>query len=305
MEGINSPKGKKEFGQFLRHSSSEYLSVRPPRRSSNLAQILSSKLDASSNPALKIMELQAQKRTQLGRIVSALRKKNMIPAELYGRGLENLHLTLSKKDFTKVFKQAGENTIVNVLVDDKKYPVLINDVSYNHVSDEVESVDFYQVRMDEKIKLGVPLEFFGVSSAVKEKNGLLVKSLQELEIEALPTDIPHDIKVDISKILEIGQSIYVKDLQVPANVRVMVSGETVVATVTAKITEEQELAMQQSAGGVETLKVETEEKKAERDASKEITPADAAAVASKTAPKAGGAKDAGKEPAKGREPAKK
>ncbi len=230
------------------------------------------------------MDLQVQKREKLGRGVKALRKQGFIPAELYGKGLENIHVSVPMKDFRKVYKEAGENTVVTVLLDGKKYPVLINDVSFDRITNEFESADLYQIRMDEKLKVGVPLEFFGIAPAVKEKNGLLVKSLQELEVEALPMDLPHDIKVDISGIMEIGQSIYVKDLNVPKGVRVLVDGGTVVASVTAKITEEEELAMQQAAaGGVETVKVESEEKKAERDAEK------AAA-----APAAGGAPEAAK-----------
>jgi large subunit ribosomal protein L25 len=95
--------------------------------------------------------------------------------------------------------------------------------------------------------------------------------MQELEIEALPMDIPRSISVDVSPIMEIGQSILVSDLKIPKGVRVLVDTDSVVATVTAKITEEEELAMQQkAAGGVEEVKVETEEKKAEREAGKAV-----------------------------------
>lgn len=219
------------------------------------------------------MELQVQKREKMGRGVSALRDKELIPAELYGKGLANLHLSVPLKEFRKVFKEAGENTIVNIVVEGKNHPVLIQDVSYNPVTDEMESVDFYQVRMDKKLKVGVPVEFVGIAPAVKEKNGLLVKALQEVEIEALPADIPRELKVNLSKLLDIGQSIYVKDLDVPSTVKILISPETVVATVTAKITEEEELAMRQAASGeVESVKVETEEKKAEREAVKTAAP---------------------------------
>ncbi len=210
-----------------------------------------------------------QKREKLGRAVKDLRNEGFIPAELYGRGLENLHLSVPAKEFKKVFQEAGENTIVNVLIDGEKRPVLINAVSYNPITDDVQSVDFYQVRMDEKLNVFVPLDFVGVAPAVKEKNGLLVKSLQEIEVEALPTDIPHDIKVDLSKLADIDQSIYVEDLEIPANVEVLLDPETVVATATSKITEEEELAAQQAAATpVEEVKVESEEKKAEKEAEK-------------------------------------
>ncbi len=215
------------------------------------------------------MELTVQKREKLGSGVKALRGQGLIPAELYGRGLQNLHLSVPEKEFRKLYKDAGESTVINVVLDGEKHPALIQSVSFDPLTDDFQSVDFYQVRMDEKLTVSVPLVFEGVSPAVKEKNALLVKPLQELEIEALPGNIPHDIKVDLSKLQDLDQSIYVRDLEIPANVEVLVSPDTVVATATEKTTEEEELAMQQAAaGGVESVKVETEEKKAEREAEK-------------------------------------
>jgi large subunit ribosomal protein L25 len=214
------------------------------------------------------MDLQVQKRNMSDK-AAALRQKGLIPVELYGKGAENMHLVVAVKDFKKVFKEAGENTVVNAILENNKYPVIIHEVSYDGVSGDILNIDLYKVRMDEKIKLMIPIEFIGISPAVKEKNGLLIKSLQELEVEALPMDIPHALQIDISKILEIGQSLYVKDLDLPKTAKALVDPETVVVTVTAKLTEEEELAMQQAAAvGVETVKVESEEKKAEREAAK-------------------------------------
>jgi large subunit ribosomal protein L25 len=232
-------------------------------------------------------DLQVQKR-EASEKVNALREKGFIPVELYGKGVENLHLAVSGKEFKKVFKEAGESTIVNAVVGTKKYPVIIHDVSYDGITNDVLNIDLYQVRMDEKIKIMVPIEFIGISPAIKEKNGLLIKSIHELEVEALPMDIPHNFQIDISKITEIEQSLYVKDLNLPKGIKVLVDLETVIATVTAKLTEEEELAMEQAASvGVEGVKVESEEKKAEREAAKAAAePATAAGTeASKTASK--------------------
>ena len=214
------------------------------------------------------MDLQVQKR-EMSDKAAALRQKGLIPVELYGKDVENVHAVVVAKDFKKVFKEAGESTVVNAILDGKKYPVVIHDVSYDGVSGDILNIDLYKVRMDEKIKLMIPIEFIGISPAVKEKNGLLIKSLHEIEVEALPMDVPHNFEVDISKITDIDQSLYVKDLNISKSVKVMVDPETVVATVTAKLTEEEELAMQQAAAvGVEEVKVESEEKKAEREAAK-------------------------------------
>jgi len=136
--------------------------------------------------------------------------------------------------------------------------------------------------MSEKIQTKVPLEFVGISEAVKSAGGVLVKSVQELPIEAMPDKLPHSIQVDISKLAEIGNKISVDDLAIPADVKVLVEGKTVVASVIAKVTEEQEAALRAEGAAPEEVKVETEEKKAEREAAKAAeAPASAEASAGK------------------------
>ncbi len=220
------------------------------------------------------MELVAEKREVFGRAVRMVRTQGLIPAELYGHGLPNLHLSIPSKNFLKVLKEAGENTVVTVVVGSEKFPALIYDVARHPVSDEIMSVDLYQVRMDEKIKAAIPLEFTGEAPVVKEAVGVLVKSMHEVEVEALPADLPREIAVDLGGLTELGQSIYVKDLLVPAGVRVAVDPETVVVSVTEKVSEEEEKAAQEAAAAVsvEQVVAETEEKKAEREAKKEATP---------------------------------
>lgn len=213
------------------------------------------------------MELTAQKREAFGREAGALRSEGVLPAELYGHGSENMHLSVMIKEFSRVFKEAGENTVVEIVVDGKKHPALIYDVQFHPVTDEVLHADFYEVRMDEKIKANVPLSFIGDAPAVKEKAGVLVKAMHEVEVEALPGDLPHDIKVDLSALDDIGKSIHVGDLTALKGVELLVESETVVVTVTAQMTEEEEAAL---AGTTEVseVKVETEEQKAEREAQK-------------------------------------
>lgn len=214
------------------------------------------------------IELKAEKRDKFGRAVKALRKADLVPAELYGKGVENLHLSVPIKEFKKVYKAAGENTIVNIMVDGKKYPTLIHDVAFDYLSGAPTHIDLYKVDMTEKIQTKVPLEFVGVSEAVKSAGGVLVKSVQELPIEAMPDKLPHSISVDISKLAEIGNKISVDELVIPADVKVLVDGKTVVASVIAKVTEEQEAALRAEGAAPEEVKVETEEKKAEREAAK-------------------------------------
>lgn len=214
-----------------------------------------------------VMELKAEKREKFGRAVTALRKAGFLPAELYGRGLQNQHLTLSLKDFKKIYKEAGEHTVVTVVVDGKKVPTIINDVSFDYLSGEPTHADLYQIRMDEKIQAKVPLEFTGEAPAVKNLGGVLVKTIQEIPVEALPDKIPHSFVVSVDGLVEIGNSIHLSDLAIPADVKALIDLKTVIVTIKAKMTEEQEAALAAEANP-ETVKVETEEKKAERDAEK-------------------------------------
>ncbi|MDP3901619.1 MAG: 50S ribosomal protein L25 [bacterium] len=215
------------------------------------------------------MELVVQKREKFGKKINQLRKSGFIPAELYGHGVENLHLAVQVKDFAKVFKEAGESSIVDLLIDGEKRPVLVYHTSFDPVTDDVTSVDFYQIKLDEKIKVNVPLSFIGESVAIKE-GGVLIKAMHELELETLPLNMPHSIEVDLARISSIGQSIYIKDLSLPDGIKLFVDDNTPVATVVARITKEQEDAMVQESVDVNAVKVESEEKKAEREADKPV-----------------------------------
>jgi large subunit ribosomal protein L25 len=215
------------------------------------------------------MSLSAKIRNEKGKsAIKKLRKEGLIPAELYGHKVENLHLAVNNKEFNNIFKLAGENTIINLLIEDlhkkEEIPVLIHDVQKNYLTNDIVHIDFYQIRMDEKVRTHVPLEFVGESPAIKNYGGILNKSMNEIEIEALPQDLPSSIPVDISKIQELNQSIYVKDLNIPKGVKVLVDLDTVVATVIPPKEEVVEEVVDISA-----VKVETEEKKLEREKGKE------------------------------------
>lgn len=174
-----------------------------------------------------------------------IRKEDGIPAELYGHGFSNVHLSVSAKEFNQVFKEAGESTVIKLDIegiDDKDVNVLVHEISKNPLSDEFKHIDFYRLRMDEKVKTGVPLVFEGEAPAVKEKLGLLVKAVQELEVEALPADLPHEIKVDLSGLTTLGASISVNDLVLPKGVKVLADGNTVLAAITEIVEEKVEEA---------------------------------------------------------------
>lgn len=210
------------------------------------------------------MQLKAQVREKFGKGVEALRRDGLIPAELYGHGVENMHLAVNETDFRKVFAEAGESTIIDLLVGSDTRKALVHEVQRDFVSDEVTHVDFYQVNMKEEITTSIPFDFVGESLAVKELGGLLNRVMSEIEVKALPSDLPHSIQVDISILKELGASIYVKDVSLPGGVKISVDPETVIATVS--LPKEEVVEVQPM--DVSEVKVESEEKKAEREKDK-------------------------------------
>ncbi len=216
---------------------------------------------------METIQLTVKPREITGKKVRTLRAEGLIPAELYGHGVPNVHIVVPAKEFAKVYKQAGSSTMITLDLGHEKKQAMIHEVVRDNVRDDVVHVDFYQVRLDEKIVAHVPFEFVGESVAVKDKGAIINKSLAEIEVEAFPQDVPHTIVVDLSALTDIDQSIYVKDLVLPKGVTTDLDGDMVIATATAPISEE-ELAAQAAPADVADVKVESEEKKAERDAGK-------------------------------------
>lgn len=186
-----------------------------------------------------MVQLQAQERIKLGKESKKLRAEGYIPAELYGRGVENIHIKVKEKDFNKALKEAGESTIVTVVLEGAQYPVLIHDIQRDLLGEKVTHIDLYRVKMDEEVATYVPIKFIGEAPAVREFGGVLVKSLEEVEIEALPADLPHALEVDLSILKELHQSIHIKDIALPKGVKVLIDEETAVATITEQRVEEE------------------------------------------------------------------
>lgn len=219
---------------------------------------------------MTILELKSKKRTLLGKKVKSLRREGVIPAVVYGGENKTLPIELNLKEFSKAFKITGETTLIKLLIDDKDARnVLIHDISRDPVSDEIRHVDFYEVNMTEKITTKVQLVFIGDSPAVSDLGGILVKAMQELEIRALPSDLPHQVDIDISQIRTFNDNILVKDIKLPKGVEVLENEETSVAAVVPPRSEaELEALSEQVEEKVEEVAVEAEEKTKERSEEK-------------------------------------
>ena len=211
----------------------------------------------------------------MGKKVKALRNKGLIPAVVYGGKNQSLPISVDLNEFNKILKIAGETTLVKIFIDGEKFRnVLIYDVFRDPVKDNVQHVDFYEVKMDEKIVKKVPIVFAGFSPAVVDLGGVLVKSMQELEVRALPVDLPHDISVDISVLKTFDDNILVRDIKLPNNVETLENLQTSVAVVAAPRSDaEIEALSSEVEAKVEAVKVETEEKVKEREAEKTTEPA--------------------------------
>jgi large subunit ribosomal protein L25 len=211
------------------------------------------------------MDLAVKPREITGKKVRTLRREGLVPAELYGHGIKNLHLTVGAKEFGKVLKEAGTTTVVTLVLNTEKKSAIIHEVKHNYLTGEIDHVDFYQVRMDEKMKTKVPLEFVGVAPAIKAFGAIVNKSMSEIEVEALPQNLPHSLIVDLTLLDEMNKSVYVRDIVAPKGVEILIDMETAVATATPPVEEE----VVETPVDVADVKVESEEKKAERAASKE------------------------------------
>lgn len=160
-----------------------------------------------------------------------VRASGQIPAVYYGGGKENLHLKMDYQTFRRVFAKAGESTVLELQIDNKKIPVLVYDVQFNPLNDLVSHVDFHHVDMNKEVTAKVPVKTVGVSEAVKTMGGILTVHKPEITIRCLPKDLIHEIEVDISPLADFHISLHIKDLKIPSMVKVMDNPEDTVANV--------------------------------------------------------------------------
>ena len=187
--------------------------------------------------------LQAIVRDVASKTASSVRSEGEVPAVLYGNNIANIHLTVKLGEFEKLFRKAGESTIVELkTVDGQTHNVLIQDVQRHYLTGAPIHIDFLEVSMTEKLTATVPLEFVGESIAVKNMGGTLVKVLDEVEVECLPGDLPHSIEVDISGMSTFDSEILIKDLKVAAGVQINAEPEETVANIQPPRDVEAELA---------------------------------------------------------------
>jgi large subunit ribosomal protein L25 len=210
-----------------------------------------------------MLTLSVEKRDKGSAKAPALRRAGKIPGVVYGAHHESTPIAVAAVAFEKVFHEAGEATIVSLAGIGDPLPTLIHEVDLDPLTSRPRHVDFYAVTKGEKVEVAIPLEYIGVSPAV-EAGANLVKVLHELEVEADPMSLPHDIKVDISALAAIGDQIHAKDLPLPPGVALNIEPEEVVALVQEIVEEKEEVvAAPADLSAIEVEKKGKEEEPAE------------------------------------------
>jgi len=213
------------------------------------------------------IELKAQTRTVTGKKVKRLREQHWIPAVIYGPDTPSQGIQIEEHELSRVMQQAGSTTLIYLGIDDISNPnvVLARDIQRDILTNRLQHVDFYQVRLTEKVRTSPRLEIVGESPLVKSGAAVLVQILNQVEVECLPTDLINSIPVDVSVLEHLDDSISISDLVVPPGVTILADPDDTVASVVppraalAEEAEEEELAEGEFEGFVAEGEVEGEE----------------------------------------------
>ena len=183
-----------------------------------------------------------------------LRKAGKMPAVFYGKKEASTPISVNMVDFIKVWKSAGESSVISLETQNGPVESLIHDIDIHPVTGVPRHADFYVFEKGHKVEVEVPVEFEGVSPAVKELGGTLVKVLHALKVEAMPKDLPHNLLIDIAALTSFESQILAKDIKLPSGVTMLANPEEVVALVSAPREEKEEEVAPLDLSAIEVLK---------------------------------------------------
>lgn len=207
-----------------------------------------------------MLTLSVKIRKDQGKKVKTLRKKGILPAVLYGPKLKKAQpLELDSKSFEKIYKETGESSLISLEIEKKKIPVLIHEVQYDSLTEKPIHVDFYQPKLEEEVEVKIHLVFEGEAPAVKDLGGTLVKNISEVEVKALPQNLPKEIRVDVGVLKTFEDNILIKDLKLPKGVKIIKEPGEIVASVVPveKVEEELVKPIEEKVEVVEKVEKET------------------------------------------------
>jgi large subunit ribosomal protein L25 len=168
---------------------------------------------------------------------TALRDGGSVPAVIYGPQQEPLSISIDARDFEKVWKQAGESTLITLTGVGEDKEVLIKDVQWHPLSDAAMHVDFYAFERGKLLTVSVPVEFIGEAPAEK-LGGIVVKSVYEVEMEVRPSEIPHTLEVDLTQLVDLQSVITVGDLKLPESASTTLEANDAIASITEAVEED-------------------------------------------------------------------
>ncbi len=211
---------------------------------------------------MKRPSLQVEKRDILGKKIKKLRRAGILPANIYGRDIASTSVQLPLKSFQTTYKEVGSSGLLDVMLDGKARPVLIHNVQVDPLSHTPLHADFYQVNLKEKVKTTVPLLAVGEAKAVTDKVGLLLQPVSEIEVEALPEDLPENIEVNVENLAAVGDQILVSDLKAPTGVEILSEPSQIAVKIDDLVSKEAE----EQAAADEAAAEQASEEKAEGEA---------------------------------------
>jgi large subunit ribosomal protein L25 len=182
------------------------------------------------------MTLNAQTRDRSHNL-HTLRTQGLLPAVVYGAKMNSTSISINHADFIKLYKVAGETTVIDIVVDGATIPALIGDIQMNAATHKALHVDFLAIDAKTAVTVPVPVRIVGESPAVASGLGLLNTIIDEIEIEVLPTEIPHFIEVDISGLVGVHDSFRISDLKLSGFAQAILEPETVICVVSEFQTE--------------------------------------------------------------------
>lgn len=184
--------------------------------------------------------LKAEKRTVLGKKIKKLRREGWLPANTYGKNIPSVALQVKLSDFTEVRKEAGDTGVIDLEFDGKTKPVMVKNLQMNYQTHLPLHADFYQVNLKQKVKSMIPLVVVGEPKAVVDKVGQLLQTASEIEVEALPEELPESIEVTVDRLAEIDDQVTVEELKAPEGVTILTDPGQVVAKIAEQQQEEPE-----------------------------------------------------------------
>jgi len=182
------------------------------------------------------VELKVTNREIVGKKVRFLRRQGITPVHLFGHGIESLALQCHTANLEPVLAQAGKATLISLKLDNEKKPraVVIREVQRGPLTGELLHIDFYQVRMEEQVKMEIPIVLVGEAPVLKLKDNMLMHELNTLTVECLPTKIPNSVELDLSSLTEPKQVVRVKDIELGQEITVLNDPELVVVKIISR-----------------------------------------------------------------------